>query len=80
MTGATSGNSTVVKKRGRPSSPDSLVFITVGLTPVQWQWLSLWLPGASPTSQLSMLFERALKFWPSGPAAFGHVRKTGGEL
>ena len=55
---------------GRPKSPDSLRFVTVGLTPAQWDWLSLWFPTGSPTHQLSALFERALKFWPAGPFVF----------
>lgn len=71
-------NSTVVNKRGRKPSPDSLVFKTVGLTPDQWRWLELWFPSSSPTSQLQELFNRAMKFWPAGPFAFGHPRKSGG--
>lgn len=62
-------NSTVVNKRGRKPSPDSLVFKTVGLTPDQWRWLELWFPSSSPTSQLQELFNRAMKFWPAGPFA-----------
>ena len=57
-------------RRGRPRSPDSLVFVTVGLTPTQWAWLRLWFPTGSPTDQLRALFERALKFWPAGPGRF----------
>lgn len=57
-------------KRGRKPSPDSLVFVTVGLTPDQWAWLSLWFPTGSRTTQLRELFVRSLKFWPAGPSCF----------
>lgn len=74
-----SDNSSTVKiKRGRPSSPDSLVFFTVGLTLTQWQWLQLWMPSGSRTDAIRELFIRAMKFWPLGPSVFGHVRKSGG--
>ncbi len=63
-------------KVGRPKSSDPLVFVTVGLTRSQWQWLSLWLPGASPTSALRELFSRSMKFWPGGPFCFGHLRRS----
>ena len=56
--------------RGRKPIAEPLVFKTVGLTQKQWDWLSLWLPNSSSTSQLRILFERCLKFWPSGPAFF----------
>ena len=81
---AAQSNSTVAVKRGRKPSPDSLVFVTVGLTPAQWAWLRLWqsdpLAGGSLTHPLSFLFDRAMKFWPAGPFAFGHARKSGGAL
>lgn len=67
--------STANKKRGRPSDPDKLIFITLGLRRSQWDWLSLWLPGSSPTSQLLALLDRAMKFWPLGPSVFGHEIK-----
>ena len=54
----------------RPKSANPLVFRTVGLTASQWDWLDTWFPGGSPTSALSDLFLRAVKFWPSGPARF----------
>lgn len=65
-------------KRGRPLSSDSLVFVTVGLARVQWAWLSLWFPTGSTTDALRSLLDRAMKFWPAGPYAFGHSKKTGG--
>lgn len=71
-------SSTVKIKRGRPSSPDSLVFITVGLTRSQWDWLQLWMPFGSRTDAIRELLARAMKFWPLGPSVFGHVRKSGG--
>jgi hypothetical protein len=55
---------------GRKKSPDALVFKTVGLTQAQWDWLALWLPGGSITSQFRSLLDRAMKFWPSGPTRF----------
>jgi len=55
---------------GRPKSKNPLIFKTVGLTAAQWEWLDLWFPSASPTSQLAELFRRAFKFWPSGPNRF----------
>ena len=58
------------KKRGRPASPDAFVYITIGLRPEHWRWLSLWFPGGSPSDQVRALLDRALKFWPSGPAKF----------
>ena len=54
----------------RPKSANPLVFRTVGLTAAQWRWLDLWLLSASPTAQLRELFDRAVKFWPSGPHRF----------
>ena len=54
----------------RPKSDNPLVFRTVGLTAAQWRWLDLWLLSASPTAQLRELFDRAVKFWPSGPHRF----------
>lgn len=58
------------KRRGRPKKGNSLRFKTVGMTDEDWRWLSLWMPGASPTSQLAELVERAKKFWPAGPTKF----------
>lgn len=59
------------KRRGRPSiGTKAKKFKTVGLTEDEWRWLEMWLPGASPTSQLQELVERARKFWPAGPAKF----------
>lgn len=76
-------NSTTVKKRrGRPSSPDSLVFVTVGLSSAQWEWLKLWFPTGSLTDALRSLVDRAMRFWPLGPFVFGHSRKpdcSGGQ-
>lgn len=63
-------NSTTVKRKGRPRSEDSLVFITVGLSKAQWEWLKLWFPGGNPTDSLKALLERAVRFWPSGPYKF----------
>jgi hypothetical protein len=63
-------NSTTVKRKGRPRSEDSLVFITVGLTKTQWAWLKLWFPTGSPTDALKALVERSIRFWPSGPFKF----------
>ena len=71
-------SSTVKIKRGRPSSPDSLVFFTVGLTRSQWEWLRLWMPTGSRTDALRELFTRSMKFWPLGPSVFGHSRRPGG--
>lgn len=68
-------NFTVVNKRGRKPSCSSLVFLTVGLTPDQWKWLSLWASTGNRTFQMSEFFERAVKFWPAGPSVFGHSRK-----
>lgn len=58
------------KKRGRPSSPDAYVYITIGLRPFQWEWLALWFPNGSPSDQVRALLDRALKFWPVGPGRF----------
>lgn len=69
-------NTSLVKpRRGRPSDPDKLIFITIGLRRSHWEWLSLWFPSGSPTDQIGALFERSMKFWPCGPFVFGHVRK-----
>lgn len=65
-----SGNFTTVKKKGRPRSEDSLVFVTVGLTKTQWAWLRLWFPTGSMTHALGALIDRAVRFWPSGPFKF----------
>lgn len=73
-------NSTVVKRPGRPKSSDSLVFVTVGLTPAQWEWLSSWFPTGNRSAQFSALFERAMRFWPQGPFVFGHRRRGGAAL
>lgn len=72
---AVENSSTVKSRRGRPVSPDSLVFVTVGLTRAQWDWLKLWFPTGSNTDALRSLFDRAMRFWPSGPFIFGHSRK-----
>lgn len=61
---------TFKRGRGRPRSKSRLEFKTVGLTADQWKWLELWRPGESPTTMLQEMFERAQKFWPSGPAKF----------
>lgn len=58
------------KKRGRPSSSESYVYITIGLRPEHWCWLALWFPTGSPSDQARALLDRALKFWPSGPNRF----------
>lgn len=54
----------------RPHSKDPLIFKTVGLTADQWRWLDLWFSDASPTAKMRELFNRSMKFWPSGPAKF----------
>lgn len=58
------------KKRGRPASADSYVYVTIGLRPEHWRWLALWFPNGSPSDQVRALLDRALKFWPSGPHRF----------
>ena len=57
-------------KRGRPKDPDALKFKTIGLFEWQWQWLALWFPDGNPTNQAQELLDRAVKFWPAGPAKF----------
>lgn len=57
-------------KRGRPASSDAFVYVTIGLRPAHWLWLSLWFPGGSASDQVRALLDRALKFWPSGPYRF----------
>lgn len=55
---------------GRKKGEHSKVFRSVGLTPEQWEFLELWLPGGNSTSQLQELIERCQKFWPAGPNKF----------
>lgn len=62
--------STGKKKRGRPSSSESYVYITIGLRPGQWEWLARWFPNGSPSDQVRSLLDRAMKFWPGGPSVF----------
>ena len=62
--------------RGRKPSDDPLIFKTVGLNAAQWAWLDLWHCSNNRTSQIRELFERSLKFWPAGPALFGHKTKN----
>jgi hypothetical protein len=64
------GNKTIVKMRGRPKADNPLIFKSLGLTAAQWEWLGLWFPGGNPTEQIRELFERSVKFWPSGPGKF----------
>ena len=66
---AAMANSTTVK-RGRPPIADPLIFKTVGLTALEWEWLATWHPEGNVTNQLSELVERSRKFWPSGPTKF----------
>lgn len=74
------GGTEMERRRGRPKTKNPLVFRTVGLTEDQWQWLNLWLPGASPTAQLQELFGRSVKFWPGGPAVFRHQKPAEGDV
>lgn len=64
------------RKVGRPRLESPLQRISVRLNSQQLEWLSLW--SESPSVSIHDLFDRAMKFWPSGPNAFGHVRKSGG--
>lgn len=57
-------------RRGRPCSKNPQRYKTVGITEEQWQWLERWRPGGSPSDQLRELLDRAMKFWPGGPAVF----------
>lgn len=65
-----SNSSTGKRRRGRPRKDDSFVYITIGLRPDQWRWLSLWFPSGSPSDHLRSLLDRAMKFWPGGPFVF----------
>lgn len=65
---------------GRPADPDPYIFHAVGLTQKQWEFVSLWFPTGNISHCLRALIDRAMKFWPAGPFAFGHSRKPGGGL
>lgn len=54
----------------RPKSTNPLVTRSVCLTAEQWAWLDLWFPGGNFSFCLRELFDRAMKFWPSGPSKF----------
>lgn len=63
-------------KGGRPPDPNALDFYTVGVRPAQLRWLKLWRPGeTNMTTLLGDVIERAMRFWPAGPDAFGHSIK-----
>lgn len=55
---------------GRKPTGKAKTFRSVGLSESEWAYLELWQTGASPSDQLRELLERAMKFWPSGPAKF----------
>lgn len=66
-------------KCGRPASPNSAIYsFSVRLNKSNIEYLKLW--GNSPSLQINDLLDRARLFWPAGPAAFGHKRKSGGGL
>jgi len=66
---------------GRPADPDPYIFHSVGLTEKQWQFVASWFPTGNASVALRSLLDRAMKFWPQGPFAFGHPRKKkGGAL
>lgn len=55
---------------GRKPSDSATKGAKVNLTAEQWEYLELWFPGANRSDQVRALLERAVKFWPSGPAVF----------
>lgn len=65
----------VKPRRGRPPDPDKLKFEQVGLRPAQKAWLAKWRDTDNVTTQLQELLDRAMKFWPGGPGAFGRTVK-----
>lgn len=62
-------------RRGRPLSSDPLLRFSVRINSKQLEWLALWSDNGQ-TAQLFHLLERAMLFWPAGPYAFGHSRKS----
>ena len=55
---------------GRKKSTSSRVFFGARVSPEEYAWLlEHW--GDTPTSALSYLLERAMKFWPDGPHRAG---------
>lgn len=59
-----------LNRRGRKNDPNKKVFRSYGLRPDRLKWLELWFPDGNPTDQINALLDRAMKFWPSGPARF----------
>lgn len=55
---------------GRPADPNPYIFHSVGLTQKQWEFVALWFPTGNPSNCIRSLIDRALKFWPAGPARF----------
>ncbi len=65
---------------GRPRLSDPYITHPVCLTRAQWDFVMLWFPTGNPSQALRFLLDRAMKFWPAGPFAFGHARKSGGTV
>jgi hypothetical protein len=40
------------------------------------RWLRLWTDDESKTKMILFSLERSMKFWPEGPARFGHTPKN----
>lgn len=66
----TSQSPSISRPVGRPSSPDSLVPVSVRLSHDQIKFLSLWTDNDCISLQLRDCLERAMKFWPAGPNKF----------